>query len=50
VNAEASKEMQRNSCINLLLLVIAVALVAIATRTYIAPRAVKAQSSSAYPL
>jgi len=42
--------MQRKTCINLLLLVIAVALVAIATRTYIAPRAVKAQSSSAYPL
>jgi len=42
--------MQRNTCTNFLLLIIALALVAIAVRPYIAPRAVSAQSSSPYPL
>jgi hypothetical protein len=42
--------MQRNVCTNLLLLIIAIALIAIAIRPYIAPRAVEAQSSHLYPL
>jgi hypothetical protein len=41
--------MQRNTLTNFLLLIIAIALVAIAVRHYVAPRAVKAQSSSPYP-
>lgn len=41
--------MRRNTCTNLLLLIIAIALVAIAVRPYIAPHPVNAQSSSAYP-
>jgi hypothetical protein len=41
--------MQKNTSTNFLLLIIAIALVAIAVRPYIAPRAVKAQSSPPYP-
>ncbi|HZU09854.1 MAG TPA: hypothetical protein VFA02_08110 [Pseudacidobacterium sp.] len=41
--------MQRNICTNVLLLIIALALVIIAVRTYTAPRAVQAQSLSTAP-
>ena len=41
--------MQRSNWTNLLLAIIAVALIAIAARPYIAPHAVKAQSPSPYP-
>ncbi len=41
--------MKNTSLTNALLLVIAVALIAIAIRPYIAPHPVKAQSSQAYP-
>ncbi len=42
--------MPKTSWTNFLLLIIAIALVAIAIRPYIGPQAVKAQSSSFYPL
>ncbi|SRR5579884_51997 len=41
--------MQRNICTNVLLLIIALALVIIAVRPYTAPRAVQAQSLSTAP-
>lgn len=41
--------MQRSNWTNLLLAIIAVALIAIAARPYIAPHSVDAQSSSPYP-
>jgi hypothetical protein len=49
VISEASQKMQRNWLANTLLSVIALALVAIAIRPYIAPQAVKAESPSPYP-
>jgi hypothetical protein len=41
--------MQRNTFTNLLLLIIAIALIAIAIRPYVAPYQVNAQSSLPYP-
>ena len=42
--------MRKDSVTNFLLLVIALALIAIAVRPYLAPHAVEAQSSTPYPL
>ena len=42
--------MRKDSVTNFLLLVIAIALVAIAARPYVAPRAAQAQSAAPYPL